>query len=100
MAQFAVAVFFPHTYFQLIFEELFRMNVPLLIPRHLSKHVYQPWFSTMARKWIVTRNMSFDNTVRHLHLRYNPWDPSSLGQDLQHSEYFCRPIGVRHFDSL
>merc|ERR1711972_1278891 len=76
MAAFQAAVILPYSSFTLTFEELYNMAVPIMIPRHLSKHVYDLPF----------------------HHRYRSGFEAVFHR-LANFEYFCRPM-VTRFDSL
>jgi len=87
MASFAAAAIFPYTVFLLAFEELYSMAVPIFIPRHLSKHSYQYWYTvTLA---------SLPASLREA---YDPWRPETFHY-LGYTEFFRRPQ-VATFDSL
>lgn len=87
MAKYAAAALFPKVLFLLTFEELYQMAVPLFVPTHISKYVYQYWFADQAKH--------LPRSQRRL---YDPWRPATYSS-LALCEWFQRPL-VGRFNSL
>merc|ERR1712118_569315 len=74
MAESDSAAFFPYNHFNMMFNELYRMAVPLFIPRHVSKHVYRAFIRGNIRSFGPPEDELLN--VDHMHelfLTYDPW---------------------------
>mmetsp|Transcript_14004 Transcript_14004/g.49297 ORF Transcript_14004/g.49297 Transcript_14004/m.49297 type:complete len:659 (-) Transcript_14004:31-2007(-) len=74
MAKFRAAALFPYVSFSMTFEELGNLAVPIFVPRHHSKHVYDPPLYTASKVSFIThfsRLPNFETFTRALVVHFD-----------------------------